>query len=61
MPSDVLIIYTDDDTTIFIKDFVLGSIIKDNALDPTIDVTSWRIYNAADKTIVCKYTNHIQC
>ena len=61
MPIDVLIINTDDDTTILIKDFVLDFIIKGDVLDPTVDVTSWRINNATDKTIVCEYTNHIQC
>ena len=61
MPIGVPIINTDDDTTILIKDFVVGSIIKDDALDPIVDVTSWCINNAADKTTVCKYTNHIQC
>ena len=61
MPINVLVINTDNDTTIFIKDFELGSIIKDDVLDPTVGVTSWRINNATDKNIVCEYTNHIQC
>ena len=61
MPIDVPIINTNDDTTILIKDFVWISIIKDDALDPIVDVTSWCVNNAADKTTVYKYTNHIQC
>ena len=61
MPIGVPIINTDDDTTILIKDFVVSSIIKDDALDPIVDVNLWCVNNAADKTTVYKYTNHIQC